>query len=290
MLKTVIVEDEPLALGMMKRYISEHPKYELIGAYSDPFEALENIPSLQAEVLFVDIGMPGLSGLQLAERVKSESMQIVFTTAYSEYAVDAFRVDAVDYLVKPITSKMIDSIAHKLEKIKRLLTLQNAQSDRPDMKVQCFGSFKTTNQEGEIVKWPTRKTEEMFAFFLVKEAQIVSKWIIADELWPDLDGKRAIHNVYNTVYRLKKTIEEFSLPLAIKVMNEGYILERDGEMDVDLYKFRSMLSQTDLTMDELEQMNNLYIGPLFNDKDYAWSIHLKESIEVLYMKNSKYKK
>ncbi|MNJ56485.1 putative two-component response-regulatory protein YehT [compost metagenome] len=217
-------------------------------------------------------------------------MQIVFTTAYSEYAVDAFRVDAVDYLVKPITSKMIDSIAHKLEKIKRLLTLQNAQSDRPDMKVQCFGSFKTTNQEGEIVKWPTRKTEEMFAFFLVKEAQIVSKWIIADELWPDLDGKRAIHNVYNTVYRLKKTIEEFSLPLTIKVMNEGYILERDGEMDVDLYKFRSMSSQTGLTMDELEQMNNLYIGPLFNDKDYAWSIHLKESLEVLYLKNSKYKK
>ncbi|MFD3260603.1 response regulator [Paenibacillus lentus] len=283
MLRTVIVEDELLSLNMMKRYIGEHPKYELVGAYSDPLEALRDIPGLEADVLFIDIGMPGLNGLQLAEQVKNEFMQIVFTTAYREYAVEAFRVEAVDYLLKPITRKSIDTVASKLEKIKKLLAIQSIESRAPVMKVQCFGSFQTTNKAGEIVKWPTKKTEEMFAYFIVKEGQIVNKWIIADMLWPEMDSSRAIHNVYNTIYRMKKTFEKFSLPLSIRVINEGYVLEVEGEAEVDFYKIRGLSAQTDLTADQLQLMHNLYAGPLFNDKDYAWSIHLKESFDVLFL-------
>lgn len=283
MLRTVIVEDELLALNRMKRYVGEHPKYELVGAYSDPFEALRDIPGLEADVLFIDIGMPGLNGLQLAEQVKNEFMQIVFTTAYREYAVEAFRVEAVDYLLKPITRKSIDSVASKLEKIKKLLAIQSIESRAPVMKVQCFGSFQTTNKAGEIVKWPTKKTEEMFAYFIVKEGQIVNKWIIADMLWPEMDSSRAIHNVYNTIYRMKKTFEKFSLPLSIRVINEGYMLEVEEEVEVDFYKIRGLSAQRDLTADQLQLMHNLYAGPLFNDKDYAWSIHLKESFDVLFL-------
>lgn len=283
MLRTVIVEDELLSLNMMKRYVGEHPKYELVGAYSDPLKALRDIPGLEADVLFIDIGMPGLNGLQLAEQVKNEFMQIVFTTAYREYAVEAFRVEAVDYLLKPITRKSIDSVASKLEKIKKLLAIQSIESRAPVMKVQCFGSFQTTNKAGEIVKWPTKKTEEMFAYFIVKEGQIVNKWIIADMLWPEMDSSRAIHNVYNTIYRMKKTFEKFSLPLSIRVINEGYVLEVEGEAEVDFYKIRGLSAQRDLTSDQLQLMHNLYAGPLFNDKDYAWSIHLKESFDVLFL-------
>lgn len=283
MLRTVIVEDELLSLNMMKRYVGEHPKYELVGAYSDPLEALQDIPGLEADVLFIDIGMPGINGLQLAEQVKNEFMQIVFTTAYREYALEAFRVEAVDYLLKPITRKAIDSVASKLEKIKKLLAIQSIESRASVMKVQCFGSFQTTNKAGEIVKWPTKKTEEMFAYFIVKEGQIVNKWIIADMLWPEMDSSRAIHNVYNTIYRMKKTFEKYSLPLSIRVINEGYVLEVGGEAEIDFHIIRGLSAQRDLTADQLQLMHDLYAGPLFNDKDYAWSIHLKESFDVLFL-------
>ncbi|WP_055105607.1 response regulator [Paenibacillus ihumii] len=283
MLRTVIVEDELLSLNMMKRYVGEHPKYELVGAYSDPLEALQDIPGLEADVLFIDIGMPGINGLQLAEQVKNEFMQIVFTTAYREYALEAFRVEAVDYLLKPITRKAIDSVASKLEKIKKLLAIQSIESRASVMKVQCFGSFQTTNKAGEIVKWPTKKTEEMFAYFIVKEGQIVNKWIIADMLWPEMDSSRAIHNVYNTIYRMKKTFEKYSLPLSIRVINEGYVLEVEGEAEIDFHIIRGLSAQRDLTADQLQLMHDLYAGPLFNDKDYAWSIHLKESFDVLFL-------
>ncbi|MNJ44044.1 Transcriptional regulatory protein YpdB [compost metagenome] len=282
MLRTVIVEDELLSLNRMKRFVSEHPKYELIGAYIDPFEALKDIPHLKADVLFTDIDMPGLNGLQLAERVKSDSLQIVFTTAFREYAVDAFRIEAVDYLLKPITHRAIDSLAFKLEKMKRYLAIQAMESRAPGMTVRCFGSFQTTNRVGEIVKWPTKKTEEMFACFIVKEGQTVNKWTIADMLWPEMDSSRAIHNVYNTIYRLKKTFEKYSLPLSIRAINEGYVLEIEGEAEVDFYRIRDLSAQRDLTADQLQHMYDLYAGPLFNDKDYAWSIHLKESFDVLF--------
>lgn len=283
MLRTVIVEDEWLALNMMKRYIEEHPKYELIGAYSDPVEALKDISRLQVDVLFTDIGMPGINGLQLAERAKQDSMQIVFTTAHREYAADAFRVDAVDYMLKPVTRRAIDEIAVKLERIKRLLAMEALNFKAPVMKVQCFGSFQTTNQDGQIVKWPTKKTEEMFAYFIANEGQIVNKWIIADRLWPEMDGSRAVHNVYNTIYRLKKTIEEFSLPLSLRTMNEGYVLEADVAIIVDLYDFRELSEQKELTAGQLQLLQNLYSGYLFQDKDYPWCINLRESLEMTYL-------
>lgn len=289
MLRTVIVEDEPLSLNRIKRLVGEHPKYELIGAYSDPIEALKDIPHLKADVLFIDISMPGLNGLQLAEQIKSDSLQIVFTTAYREYAVDAFRLEAVDYLLKPITRRAIDSIAFKLEKMKRYLAIQAMESRAPGMTVQCFGSFQTTSKAGEIVKWPTKKTEEMFAYFIVKERKIVNKWIIADILWPEMDGSRAIHNVYNTIYRLKKTFEEYSLPLSIVAINEGYVLEIEGEIAVDLYQLRALLSRTEMTTEQLRLMHDLYTGPLFKDRDYVWSTDLKESLEVIYIENSRKK-
>ncbi|GAA0136797.1 response regulator [Paenibacillus sp. YSY-4.3] len=284
MLRTVIVEDERLSLNMMKRYIDEHPEYELIGAYSDPFEALKDIPRLQVDVLFTDIGMPGLNGLELAERVKQDSMQIVFTTAHREYAADAFRVDAVDYLLKPVTRRAVDAIAAKLERIKRLLAMEALKFKASVMTVKCFGSFRTTNQDGVIVKWPTKKTEEMFAYFIVNEGQILNKWILADSLWPEMDGARAVHNVYNTIYRLKRTFEEFSLPLSIRVINEGYVLEAvDGAISVDLYDYRELSGQEKLTAGQLQLLQNLYAGSLYQDRDYPWCINLRESLEVMHM-------
>ncbi|HIZ86652.1 MAG TPA: LytTR family DNA-binding domain-containing protein [Candidatus Coprenecus pullistercoris] len=101
-LTCVIIDDEPLAVELMEAYVRKTPFLELIQSYlsaSAAFEAIRNAP---VDLVFCDIQMPGLSGMELA-RMLPERTRIIFTTAFSAYAVEGFRVNAVDYLIKPIS-------------------------------------------------------------------------------------------------------------------------------------------------------------------------------------------
>ena len=98
----IAIDDEPLALKQMCSYIEKTPFLELAACCKDAFEAAETIHRLTPDLLFVDINMPGLSGLDLIRSLDRPPL-VVFTTAYSQYALEGFRVDAVDYLLKPIS-------------------------------------------------------------------------------------------------------------------------------------------------------------------------------------------
>jgi two-component system LytT family response regulator len=100
-LRCFAVDDEPLALKQMRSYIEQTPFLELLGGFKSAFAALEKINELQPDLLFVDINMPGLTGLEFI-RSLSRPCMVIFTTAYEQYALEGFRVDAVDYLLKPI--------------------------------------------------------------------------------------------------------------------------------------------------------------------------------------------
>lgn len=100
-LKCVAIDDEPLALKQMISYINQTPFLELVQGCSSSFEAMEVLNSESVDLMFVDINMPGLSGMDFVKALANPP-KIIFTTAYSEFAVEGFRVDAVDYLLKPI--------------------------------------------------------------------------------------------------------------------------------------------------------------------------------------------
>lgn len=97
-----LIDDEPLALEVLETYVSRVPALALRGMFTSPIQALEAIARDQPDLIFLDISMPGLNGLQLT-RALVHKPAIVFTTAYSEYAVDGFDLNATDYLLKPIT-------------------------------------------------------------------------------------------------------------------------------------------------------------------------------------------
>ena len=100
-LRCIAIDDEPLALRQMCSYIKRTPFLELAVACKDGFDAAEKIHQLAPDLLFADINMPGLSGMDLVRSLDRPPL-VIFTTAYSEYALEGFRVDAVDYLLKPI--------------------------------------------------------------------------------------------------------------------------------------------------------------------------------------------
>jgi DNA-binding LytR/AlgR family response regulator len=104
-LNCIAVDDEPLALGLVCAFIEKTPFLQLVGRYSSAVEALQGLLTQSVDVIFLDIQMPDLTGLELARVLErstnSHATRIIFTTAFDQYALDGFRVDALDYLLKP---------------------------------------------------------------------------------------------------------------------------------------------------------------------------------------------
>ncbi len=101
-IKCAIVDDEPLAVELLASYVKKIPFLELCGKYTNATDALHGIGETPVDLLFLDIQMPELNGLELS-RMVPETTRIVFTTAFNQYAIDGFRVNALDYLLKPIS-------------------------------------------------------------------------------------------------------------------------------------------------------------------------------------------
>jgi DNA-binding LytR/AlgR family response regulator len=121
----VIVEDEPLARHLLEQYVQKVPHLELLAAFSNPMDALDYLRSNEVEVLFSDIQMPEITGITLLKLLQKKPM-IILTTAYSEYALEGYELDVVDYLLKPIT---FDRFLKAVEKVTQRL---NAEKKVPE--------------------------------------------------------------------------------------------------------------------------------------------------------------
>jgi len=112
-LKTLIIDDEPIALEKMKSYVEKTPFLELAGAYPGGVDALEALAGNDIDVIFTDINMPDMNGLDMVSSLSRPPL-IVFITAYSEYAVESYRHSAVDYLLKPYSFADFQRAANKV--------------------------------------------------------------------------------------------------------------------------------------------------------------------------------
>ena len=97
-----IIDDEPLAAGLLKSYAEKTPFLQLIGTYGSALEAMKELRDHPAQLLFLDIQMPELSGIEFAKILPSET-KVIFTTAFQQYAIEGYKVSALDYLMKPIS-------------------------------------------------------------------------------------------------------------------------------------------------------------------------------------------
>ncbi|WP_297332948.1 LytTR family DNA-binding domain-containing protein [Flavobacterium sp.] len=114
-INTVIIDDEPLAIDIIKKYCESINDIELIATFTNPIEAMKFINSNRVDLLFLDIEMPILTGLEFIETLNTKP-SLIFTTAYPQFAIDAFEFDAVDYLVKPVSYKRFLKAVNKLNK------------------------------------------------------------------------------------------------------------------------------------------------------------------------------
>lgn len=125
-LKCIVIDDEPLALMQMQNYVARVPFLELVESFDNAVEARDFLGTDNSvDLIFVDINMPELSGIDFVRGLESAPM-VVFTTAYSEYAVESFKLDAIDYLLKPFSFESFERAAKKAQSIAQLLALRDS--------------------------------------------------------------------------------------------------------------------------------------------------------------------
>ena len=116
-MKAFLVDDESLALKRLQRMLAATGRVEIAGTSTDPLEAIEAIVKAKPDVLFLDIEMPGMTGFQMLSKLDPQPL-IVFTTAYDQYALEAFGVNSVDYLLKPIEAAQLTRALDKVDRMR----------------------------------------------------------------------------------------------------------------------------------------------------------------------------
>lgn len=133
MIKAVLIDDEPLARELVREYLQAYPQIEVLAECNDGFEGLKAIQQYQPDLLFLDIQMPKINGFEMLELVDKIPC-VIFTTAFEEYAIRAFEVNAIDYLLKPFSRERFDKALQKMLERKTEISqelLDNASREVP---------------------------------------------------------------------------------------------------------------------------------------------------------------
>lgn len=279
MIRTILVDDESLALIYLERMLKDFSNIQIIATFTDPVEAVHSVSKLKPELVFLDIDMPGLHGMQAAEQIQQRlpNCEIVFATAYNQYAIEAFELSALDYLLKPIQKQRLKKTIDRLEKRKY-------DSSPKEMEVHSVNvirsfhmlQFEKSGQKPQTLRWRTSKSEELFAYLLHHRKGFVSKEALSDILWPDVDSKKAMTSLYTTIYLIRKTLNEAKIPVTITNVggHSGYSLELDDyKIDADIWeealqKLEPIDSQN---VAEHQKWLDYYTGDYFGEHNYIWA-------------------
>lgn len=244
-MRAIVVDDEQLIGEHICRMLTG-AGVEVLGCYTNPIAALEMIGKFQPNVIFLDIEMPEMSGLELAEKIYSGKLEteIVFITAYNQYAIEAFRVNALDYLLKPV---MPEDIKQTVERVRKRIGAQNRNhidSQNRRIRISLFGNLSVyVDDNPKPIRWVTAKCAELFAYMLLqKKDEEVSKWKLIDALWQEKNLEKADINLRSTISRLNKTLRENFSGLTLVSTRNGYLLEsNERNIEIDAFQLEQLV-------------------------------------------------
>lgn len=278
MIQAILVDDEPLSLQLLEKKLHSIGDVEVVKTFSNVELVVQELKTLDFQVAFLDIEMAGISGLELAELILdwNSNIHIVFITAYREYAIQAFEIDSLDYLLKPVMENRLKKTISRLKvQIAKETKEQPLHKDSvPSLiKVICFNEFTVYNGN-EQIKWKTAKTKELFAFFIMHLHTFVNRDTIIDLLWPDYDYKKAKIQLHTNISYLRKCLESIGYQKALTFSNQGYALVID-DFSCDAIEIERIFAcNPEINQDniaEVEKAVSLYIGEYLEKNLFEWA-------------------
>lgn len=290
-MKTILIDDEPLSLTYLENLLKDISEMTIIGSYTEAKKGLEAILKKRPEIVFLDIKMLEMNGIEMAEYIleKIPEVKLVFITAYDSFAVKAFELNAVDYILKPFKRE-------RLIKTIRRLTKEQTDIPKEPPRSKMIGCFHTlhfcTHRDGVKVQsidvhWRTNKAKELFAFLIHHRNQPIRKDVILDLFWPNIDWDKGFSRLYVTIYQIRKTLQMLNIDIHITNIDNSYKLDlNDVVLDVEIWeqRVRNLPSLSMETLSKYHEVINLYGGDYFGLDNYSWAESERERLRKMWLK------
>lgn len=284
-MKVLLVDDEPAMLLAMNRLLSSMDNVEVVGRFQQSAVALDFFRSSDAELVFLDIQIASDDGIELARSMRAlrPDLQIVFTTSHAEYAIQAFDVYPLDYMVKPISRKRLAQTIAQASSKRQAFPANVGGNDR--LLIRGLGGLEASSEQAGTVKWISKKSKELFGYLILQRGKTVGKLRILEDVFPGMPVKNAETYLRTAVYQLRKALAEHGFREMVVSSNEHYRLDlTDADVDFigleqQIEALKEIDSATEAAAIELEKR---YTGELFEGQMFEWDMVERERLAIMY--------
>ena len=226
----LIVDDELMMLEMAQDIVEEALPAATTVIASDPYLALEKAKETPCDVAMLDIEMPGMTGVELAKELKKlkPDINIIFVTAYAEYALEAFHLYASGYLMKPLNRESVQKAFANLR--------HDPSSAHALLRVQCFGNFEMFYRD-EPVAFARARAKELMAYLVDRRGAAASVAELCAVLWEDsMEQEKNKHYMRNLISDIRKTLHDCKADEVFVSKRNQYAID-PSRLDCDYYRY-----------------------------------------------------
>lgn len=278
MIRTIVVDDEWYNLEEICGLVEKTGFMSVDARCRNGADALKEAARVHPQAAFIDIEMPEMDGLTLAEKLLETDprIKIVFITGWNQYAVAAFELNALDYIMKPVNKTRFAKMAQRLKDEVSL----NRPAHMPAIRIRCFGRYDVT-ADGSPVVWGRAKAEELFAFLLMNHGVSVHKDVILENLWPDYERSKSLPILQTSVCKIRNVFSSVKDAVKLTYADSKYGLYLSN-VDFDVVTMENALRDFDRNRPEtfpaLESACRIFQLGLFRYSGYLWSEYYEESM------------
>lgn len=290
-MKVTLVDDERLALLRLEKMLGEFSDCQVTETFLRAEPAIEHIAEIQPDAVFLDIHMPELNGLKATERIRSiaPDTKIIYVTAHDEFAVEAFKLEATDYLVKPVRR---ERLSRTIQRLRRSMKTEPPKDE--GLLYHCLGAMQLSKPDGEqqVLKWRTTKAKELFAYLLFHRGKVISKNVLLELFWPELDERKGLANLQTSINRIrsvwKDTVGENYI--SIRYSQFGYVLEIK-ELRIDAEEWEQELRRLNpVSIEQVSEHQRLfdrYRGNFYEEDNYVWAEGERQRLKALWLQHAR---
>jgi two-component system, LytTR family, response regulator len=277
MLRAIVVDDEWYNLEEIADLVDATGFIQVIEKHMNPKKALQNAELSKPDLAFLDIEMPEIDGITLAERLYQicPGIRVVFITSWNQYAVQAFDLSAIDYILKPIKKERFLKMVNKIKSEYDRNEYSNSR-----IKISCFDKLEVSIG-GLPVKWERAKAEELFAYLLLHHGSYVHKESIIQDLWMGYETDKALRILQTVVCRIRNVFANRSKEILLDYSQNKYALLLQ-DVDCDLLEIENALShykiEDESTYEHIENALSLYKSGFLVHQGYLWSLEKDEKL------------
>lgn len=306
-MRCMIVDDEQLALDSMKKMVAELETFERLDTFLCPMEAIRAAEVGLYDFAFLDIEMAELSGLETARCLLAlqPDIAIIFVTAYREYAVEAYEINVLDYVVKPVQrARLVTTLA----RIRTFLaakaptagntafngnTSDAGKVSNAGNRPQVFGfrrlELVAAGGASSLSGWRTTKAQELFAYFVYRRGAVVPKDFLLELFWTDHDPDKSLPNLYATISIIRKQLKAISDRAKLDSVEDGYRLDL-GDIVYDVEEWERKLPANgqwlpDQVTEALECLA-VYRGDYLEEHPYEWAEQERHRLRLVLFQHT----